>query len=428
MEIKVELISKEMIKPSSPTPLHLQNLKLSFLDQIAPPLHVPIIFFYPHHQLINHNTNILSLQLKHSLSQTLTTFYPLAGTIQENSSIIHCNDAGAEFIVVRVRAPLSQVIKEPVNMVELKKLQPVDDPFDHEKVVLAVKLSFFDCGGIAVAVSFSHKASDGTSGMAFFNAWAATCRGETTNISSRPSFDLASFFPPPNNPSRLQLLAQYIGLTREKIVTKRFVFDKEKILELKKSCGGDPTRVEAVSACIWRSLMEAKKMTFAATHIVNLRPRRRPQFPENSFGNCWRPAIAWAGEGEDSGNYSDLTTRLRASIRKIDDEFVKTRVENVEGLMCDLSGSMDMYLKGGVEFVSFTSWCRFPLYEVDFGWGKACLVCTTSVPVKNMVILMSGWDGEEIEAWVNMVEDDMNMFEDRLRTILKRSPLFVSRI
>ncbi|KAE8123967.1 hypothetical protein FH972_018880 [Carpinus fangiana] len=45
--MKVEIISKEIIKPSSPTlPHDLRNLKGSFLDQLAPTTYIPIILFY----------------------------------------------------------------------------------------------------------------------------------------------------------------------------------------------------------------------------------------------------------------------------------------------------------------------------------------------------------------------------------------------
>ncbi|KAI3463653.1 hypothetical protein Pfo_020316 [Paulownia fortunei] len=420
MVTNVEIISKEMIKPSSPTPPHLRNLKLSFLDQIAPPVYVPLIFFY-HHDELNHNINRLEISrlLKQSLSNILTIFYPLGGRIQENS-LVDCNDSGAEFIEARVNTRLSEVIQEP-NMEELKKLEPVEPLGQDEKVVLAVKLSFFDCGGITIAISLSHKIADGMSLVAFINAWAAICCGKSKMF--KPSFNFASFFPPRAMPGLGS--TEDVGMTKEKLATKRFVFDKEKLAKLKEftasSDGGsqvkDPTRVEAVSAYIWRRFMEVAKAkggmktSFAAVHAVNLRPKNRPPFSENAFGNCWRPAIAMS-KPEDN---SDLVTKLRVAIRSINDDYIK-KVENGEYLN-NLIRSVDMYLKGGMEFCNFSSWCRFPVYEVDFGWGKPVWVCTTTLPFKNVVILMSTPCGEGIEAWVNMLEDDMKMFEEHQNLI-----------
>ncbi|KAI3472586.1 hypothetical protein Pfo_031102 [Paulownia fortunei] len=411
--LNVEITSKEMIKPSSPTPNHLRNLKLSFLDQIAPQVFVPLIFFYQNDEL---NLNIMnhveiSRLLKQYLSQILTHFYPLAGRIQENS-FIDCNDAGAEFIEARAHARLTEVIEEP-KMEELKQFLPVEPLGQTEKFILSGKITFFDCGGIAVGVCLSHKIADGTSLVAFINAWAAKCRTEAEVV--QPSFDLAVHFPP------MDLSASgvmpNVGVTKEKITTKRLVFDKEKLAKLKQLAASgevkNPTRVEAVSAFIWRHFIEAakaktdtKKKSFAAFHAVNLRPRTNPPIPENTLGNCWRAAFAILPKMEDS---SDLATKLRVAIRGINDSYIK-KVQNGEYLS-NLSESIDLF-KSDTELCNFSSWSRFPMYEVDFGWGKPVWVCTTTLPFKNLVILMSTPSGDGIEAWVNLPDDDLKMLEN----------------
>lgn len=111
MGSNVERITEEMIiKPSSPTPNHLRNLKLSFLDQLAPPVYIPLIFFYEATQLnsVNYNHSQLSELLQKSLSNALTIFYPLAGKISEDFSV-DCNDDGALYVEARVHRHLSQV-------------------------------------------------------------------------------------------------------------------------------------------------------------------------------------------------------------------------------------------------------------------------------------------------------------------------------
>lgn len=47
MNMKVQILSRKLIAPSSPTPPNLQNLKISCFDQLAPPTYVPCIFYYP---------------------------------------------------------------------------------------------------------------------------------------------------------------------------------------------------------------------------------------------------------------------------------------------------------------------------------------------------------------------------------------------
>lgn len=54
------------------------------------------------------------------------------------------------------------------------------------------------------------------------------------------------------------------------------------------------------------------------------------------------------------------------------------------------------------------SWCRFPMYEADFGWGKPVWFTTSE---SNSIVLMDTRDGGGIEALVNMEEQDMIRFE-----------------
>jgi hypothetical protein len=44
--MEMELVSRETIKPSSPTPSHLRIYPLSFLDNIAVRKYIPLLYFY----------------------------------------------------------------------------------------------------------------------------------------------------------------------------------------------------------------------------------------------------------------------------------------------------------------------------------------------------------------------------------------------
>ncbi|OVA06426.1 Transferase [Macleaya cordata] len=157
--MKVEVLLRESIKPSSPTPHHLRTFNLSFLDQIAPPIYVPLIFFYASDGDGNNKMEACRRDvLKKSLSEILTRYYPLSGRIKEDSFIIDCNDDGVDYLEARVHnncRPVSEFIQNP-DVHLLKQFLPFD-PYGSEsssefgfesgfnsKVLLAVQVSFFD--------------------------------------------------------------------------------------------------------------------------------------------------------------------------------------------------------------------------------------------------------------------------------------------
>ncbi|KAL0004464.1 hypothetical protein SO802_012025 [Lithocarpus litseifolius] len=113
-KLNVEATSKEIIKPSSPTPDHLNHYKLSFIDQISPLIYNSIVPFYAlDHTDIEFNIDDISNCLKNSLSELSTKYYPLSGHLKGNR-FIHCNDEGIPYFRKQVKCNLSDVIQNPI--------------------------------------------------------------------------------------------------------------------------------------------------------------------------------------------------------------------------------------------------------------------------------------------------------------------------
>ncbi|KAJ1392446.1 Transferase [Sesbania bispinosa] len=88
----MELISRETIKPSTPTPPNLTIYPLSLIDNMVAPNAVPLVYFYPNQSYeYDHNIDTTLTQgqvydhqgpkilaLKNSLSKVLSIYYPLA--------------------------------------------------------------------------------------------------------------------------------------------------------------------------------------------------------------------------------------------------------------------------------------------------------------------------------------------------------------
>lgn len=419
---QVGIILKEFIKPSSPTPLHLKHHKLSFIDRLPTPIYLPFILFYENQP--SSDRSQISHQLKESLSEALTKFYPLAGRIRDDI-FVDCNDSGAFYIEAEVRTSLSEATHNFV-IEEFNKYLPIE-PYEiisknlRNDVPFAVQISFFDCGSIAIGVCISHRIADALSVVMFLNSWAAICRGTEIDDGNilKPNFDLGCLhFPPPEDIPRAPLISVS---EKEKIVAKRFVFSKEKMERIKelaasdsRSTVKDPTRVEALSAFICKNLIEVNRskvnseIMFVAIHNVNLRPKMKLPQEEFAFGNVSLPISAILMP-EMEKECHDLAGHLRNAIRNVNDDYVKNVVQRREPYLRILSETRELLSKEEMCFCNFTSWCRFPIYEVDYGWGKPFSVGTAAVPRKNTIILMSSKCGDGIEAWVNMAEEDMEM-------------------
>lgn len=258
--VQVQVIGKETIKPSSPTPDHLRRYNLSFLDQISTPVFMPLVVFFSKDILGNDDRNLD--RLRQSLSEALTLFYPLAGRVK-NNMYIDCNDEGAHYVEARVKSDLACVLQNPVPRL-MNSFLPLelDDPSVNE-LPLAVQVNLFSCGGMALGLCVSHKVGDGLSQVTFLNGWAAIARRDHNVMA--PCFGSAELFPPVD----MAGFPLYTGIVKDNIVTTRFVFDARTIEFLREryheptclgGCQRRPTRAEALSTFLWSRYMASTQV------------------------------------------------------------------------------------------------------------------------------------------------------------------------
>ncbi|CAK9180347.1 unnamed protein product [Ilex paraguariensis] len=426
MIMEVQIISKESIKPSSPTPNHLRTFKLSLLDQLIPAPYAPIVLFYPNYDGANHLEVSQRLAvLKQSLSETLTRFYPLAGTIKDDLSI-DCCDEGAYYATAQVNCDLSHFLNKP-ELQLIHKFLPCEANFQGSTAgtrVTNIQVNVFGCGGITIGICISHKIVDGDGLSTFLKGWAGTACGSEVVY---PHIMATSLFPTNDLWLRDSSIVMWGSLFKMgKCITRRFVFDASAVATLKakatSSSVPNPTRVEAVSAFIWKYVMAAAKEKSGTkrpsllTHLVNLRKRMAPTLFENSLGSLIWIASSKCMAKCDVGLQA-LVDQVRQGISKINGDFVK-KLRSNEGstvMSKSLKDMGDFGSKEGVDFFGFTSWCNFGFYEADFGWGKPIWVSCTgsgglgSAVYMNLIVMLETVSGNGIEAWVTLDEQEMEI-------------------
>ncbi|KAL6188158.1 hypothetical protein ACLB2K_039551 [Fragaria x ananassa] len=433
MKVYIEVISKEIIKPSSPTPDHLRHYQFSFLDQLSPPVYNSLVLFYEFNGETQPRIPEISSHLKTSLSEVITLFYPLAGRVKENK-FIDCNDDGIPYLEAQVKnCKLADVLKNPIPE-ELNKFVPFELDDTANEYALGIQLNIFECGGFAIGQCVSHKLADGSSYFMFSKTWAAIARGVSGDHShaeiNRPEFISANLFPPKDLNGYID--PSVASITKNK-VTKRFVFDASNIEVLRLKYGGNagletdekcPSRVEALSAFIWsrfvavtKDTREAEKL-YMVIHAVNLRPRFDPPLPEHSFGNLYRVArtistnpsflIDSTTSGEEYCN--GLTRQVREEISKIDKDYLK-RLQQGDEHLSFIRRNTDRFMKGEIVTFSFSSLCRLPIYDSDFGWGRPTWVGSPARTFKNLVHFLDTKEGDGIEAYICLEKEVMAKFE-----------------
>ncbi|KAK3185113.1 hypothetical protein Dsin_032399 [Dipteronia sinensis] len=223
----VQITSKKLIKPSVPTPIHLQNMRLSFMDQFTFPTTVPVIFYYP-------ASNI---------------------TVERQTNWRNRSSVDGQF---------SQILQGRVDAKELNQLVPDQVEESATNPLLAIQVSIFNCGGLTIGLRFSHRIMDAFTLFLFVKGWAKTCKVGIMNEVISPNFDSGIRFPTRDHVSGQKPPTS--SKTRPQVVTKRFVFDAKAISKLKAeqalgSCYQFSV-VELTIALIWRAQINAARARY----------------------------------------------------------------------------------------------------------------------------------------------------------------------
>ncbi|KAJ0786497.1 putative vinorine synthase [Helianthus annuus] len=271
------IISREIIKPSSPTTSHLQTYNLSYLDQGIPHMYIPLILFYPNNENCSLTADYKAQKLKKSLSQTLTRYYPFAGRLNTpTTSYVDCNDEGVVFVEAKHDSQLHKFQHtieeddETVGQLFADDMVWIRSP--HSTSLVGVQLNHFACGGIGLAVSMSHKICDGCTLGSYMNYWASVAR--CGSIDHKEVLPLNPHFiqsPTTTNPiNRLQPTTQ---IRCAHFVTRKFIFPNSKLSDLKNKVSSinSPTRFELLLSLIYKTVVAATIIFFYAIFFSNSR-------------------------------------------------------------------------------------------------------------------------------------------------------------
>nr|AFU55340.1 acylsugar acetyltransferase [Solanum habrochaites] len=432
MNCYIEIQSRKMLKPSAPTPDNLRRLKLSLFDQLDIGAYVPILFNY----LPNSTSSYDDDKLQKSLSETLTKFYPFAGRFRKDIDpfSIDCNDEGIEYVRTKVNADdLAQFLRgQAHNDIEssLIDLLPVMDRLPSSPL-FGVQVNVFNNGGVTIGIQILHMVSDAFTLVKFVNEWAHTTLTGTMPLDNPGFGQLPWLFPARALPFPLPDLNATTA-PNYKNVTKRFLFDALAIENLRKTIKDNdtmmkqPSRVVVVMSLIWKvftHISSAKNngnsRDSSLVFVVNLRGKLSCTAPslQHVVGNCVITAIA-NKEGDEArrkdDELNDFVKLVGNTVRDTCEVIGKAEsVDDISSLAFNnLTKCIEKILQGDeMGLYSCSSWCGFPWYEADFGWGKPFWVSSVSFGHHGVSNLMDTKDGDGIQVTICLKENDMIEFE-----------------
>ncbi|GKV42226.1 hypothetical protein SLEP1_g49658 [Rubroshorea leprosula] len=306
--------------------------------------------------------------------KTLAHFYSFARQINKDDAFtIDCNDRGATYVEAQIEADMSDVVLNEPEIDMLKRLLVI-----HLKSLLILVVG--------------HAIADASAIASFVKRWAATASGINDIDVYGVIYDCTSLFPPQDSTDLQQLMENRMKMRQANCVMKRFLFDGSKIAALRNKISMEekeyffrPTRVEAVSALIWGAAMAMEKTGNIPTHVVvfpvNLRKIMNPVLPELCIGNIYQATMA-TSMMEKNVKHSSLAGKIHESVKRMKEEYVRKRGEYLN-MMIRKSNTDEQ--KNGLEAM------------VPFAFNAS--------------------DGQGIEAWIGLTEEDMTKLEQDLEIL-----------
>nr|ABR17740.1 unknown [Picea sitchensis] len=447
--VKVKMLCTSTVVPAVPTVK--RSMFLSNLDLIWIPIaNSHSVLFYKTNPEMEFTT--VTDMLKRSLSSVLVDFYPVAGRLSTKASgetgrpEIDCNDGGVEFVEASIDMDIEDLEEDEFRHKSFfKELVPMRDGSKHENYdgpLFSVQVTGFRGGGICIGSSIHHVVADGSSFWHLMFCWAECCRGSpvskkpehmrttfkreekidcaTTNISFSAeevvinNIEGAQIFKfvrddlltkdveinvSKSEADKRRLLEFILKDQTEDLEICSFHFNEEMIEKLKERAGTSSSFV-AVSAHFWICVTRAREVPdnepVGFGMSANSRGRVKPPLPPTFLGNCICMGFAQTTAKQLLGQ--DI--RFAATLIK---ELIKScssegQVDNlIDWVDCRLGSgsplpSLALEIIGGRYFVVAGNSPKFPVYELDYGWGKPL---NAQIPTLNGVGAMMLFPGRD---------------------------------
>ncbi|KAF9280915.1 hypothetical protein BGZ68_006941 [Mortierella alpina] len=389
--------------PPAVVPLHE-------LDLISPPMQIH------NHRFYHSPTHLSALAvidiLKSSLAEALELCPPIAGTVRTNEKGEPCiamdpeNIQGTPFQVCVSKGPYEGDSEDLSPRTDVL-LPPLSSS-------LAVKVTLFSCGTIAVGSSIHHQVADLRAFLDFLELWAQIARGESIDYAKIPddwSRNPGRFFPkveptaqslPPPPPFAV-LPAPATGppaILMQPSVISRWKFTKSAMERLKADFS--PAVSQDNQSGLWISSGDALASLICGAITRAREDSNVPRVEGRSSTESPYECVAMAADGRNRAPQGNMVNgRYFGNFNTICSTTVSR--SDLLSLSCDAASRVALAVRGALKLqlspealarkiaffedpqntkpsgrivwaadIILTNWCRFDLQgpKLDFGWGK----------------------------------------------------------
>lgn len=386
-KLTVKFSRKSVVKAINPLPEPL-SLPLSNLDLLSGRFPVTYLYFFHRSKPLVDDFGALVESLKSSLAQTLDYYYPFAGQLVQNPKTreteIFCDNNGALVVEAHTNIPLKKLDFYNLNQTFQEKLVSIQPDLP-----LQIQVTDYTCGSISIAFTFDHALGDASSFGKFITSWSEIAQNKP--ISSLPdhSRHLRSRFPPKYHPS---LDKTFIKCTIEEIqnmqtnyiLLKRLYHVDASSINMLQSLasveGVKRTKIEAFSAYVWKKMIGTIHQSYEKCKmgwLVDGRERMgrsRRNCLSNYIGNVLSLAL---GEARihvlKEASIPEIAKIVHEAISEVNNE--DHFLDLIDWVECHRPGLMLAKAVLGQEgpVLVVSSGRRFPVSEVDFGFGSPLL-------------------------------------------------------
>ncbi|KAJ7526034.1 hypothetical protein O6H91_17G078700 [Diphasiastrum complanatum] len=197
----------------------------------------------------------------------------------------------------------------------------------------------------------------------------------------------------------------------------RLHFTPGMLLKIKQKSTNTLTTFAAITGHLWRCISKARRLDPEVVTCVAIsidgRGRLNPPLPESYFGNAvFVPLTISIAQDLLNNPASCPASLIQTSLAQANDQYLRESLLHIQKTVESLDQNSTMPTAAHPNLV-VTSWLKFPLYEMDFGWGGPAFVGNVPRGEEGLLLLLPSYtrDGS-IDAVVQLFSADLQNLEE----------------